>query len=310
MAPRANWKGYLKLSLVSCPVALFPATSSSSRIAFNTLNQKIGSRVKRLYADAETGEPVESEDQVKGYAVGKGAYVFVEDEELEAIRIESTHTINIERFVPRDQVDPRFLEAPYYIAPDDKVGQEAFAVIRDAMRDKNKAGLGRVVIARRERIVLIEPLAKGILATVLRYRSEVRGEDAYFEDLPDVELPAEMRDLAGHIIETKSGDFDPSTFEDRYETAVIALIKSQAGVAVAEVPAPRPSNVVNLMEALRRSIAAEKAAEPPTKAPSKTSAERAAAKVAAPKKAAAKKAAAEKTTAPASAGSNRPGRPA
>jgi DNA end-binding protein Ku len=274
--PRANWKGYLKLSLVSCAVALYPATTTASRVRFNTLNRATGNRVKQQYIDPATGETVEAEDRVKGYEVGKNSYVFVEDEELDAIKIESTHTIDIESFVPVEQIDKRYLEAPYYIAPDDKVAQEAFAVIRDAMKEKGKAGVARVVLARRERMVLLEPLGKGIMATMLRYPYEVRGEEAYFEDIPELKIPKEMRDLAGHIIETKAADFEPTKFEDRYENAVIELVKSkEAGRPAVEAPAaPRPSNVVNLMDALRKSIAAE---ERPAakKAASKTSAERA-----------------------------------
>ncbi len=275
MAARANWKGYLKLSLVSCAVALYPATSTSSRVRFNTLNRATGNRVKQQYIDPATGETVDAEDRVKGYEVGKNTYVFVEDEELDAIKIESTHTIDIESFVPVEQVDKRYLEAPYYIAPDDKVAQEAFAVIRDAMKEKGKAGIARVVISRRERMVLLEPLGKGIMATMLRYPYEVRGEEPYFEDIPELNIPKEMRDLAGHIIETKSAVFEPAKFEDRYENAMIELVKSkETGRPVAAPEAPRPSNVVNLMDALRKSIAAE----PPAaskKAASKTSAERA-----------------------------------
>ena len=275
MAARANWKGYLKLSLVSCAVALYPATSTSSRVRFNTLNRATGNRVKQQYIDPATGETVDAEDRVKGYEVGKNAYVFIEDEELDAIKIESTHTIDIESFVPVEQVDKRYLEAPYYIAPDDKVAQEAFAVIRDAMKEKGKAGIARVVISRRERMVLLEPLGKGIMATMLRYPYEVRGEEPYFEDIPELNIPKEMRDLAGHIIETKSADFEPAKFEDRYENAMIELVKSkETGRPVAAPEAPRPSNVVNHMDALRKSIAAE----PPAaskKAASKTSAERA-----------------------------------
>jgi len=275
MAARANWKGYLKLSLVSCAVALYPATGTSSRVRFNTLNRATGNRVKQQYIDPATGETVDAEDRVKGYEVGKNAYVFIEDEELDAIKIESTHTIDIESFVPVEQVDKRYLEAPYYIAPDDKVAQEAFAVIRDAMKEKGKAGIARVVISRRERMVLLEPLGKGIMATMLRYPYEVRGEEPYFEDIPELNIPKEMRDLAGHIIETKSADFEPAKFEDRYENAMIELVKSkETGRPVAAPEAPRPSNVVNLMDALRKSIAAE----PPAaskKAASKTSAERA-----------------------------------
>lgn len=259
MAVRANWKGYLKLSLVSCAVALYPAVSSSSRVRFNTLNRETGNRVKRQFVDAETGEPVESEDQVKGYQIGKGAYVVVEDEELEAIRIESTHTIDVESFVPREEVDERYLDTPYYIAPDDKVAQEAFAVIRDAMKEKGMAGLARVVIARREHMILLEPLDKGLLGTTLRFPYEVRDEKPYFEDIPDVKLPAEMRELAAHIVEKKTAHFDPSKFEDRYENAVIALVKSkQTGKPVEMPKAPQPSNVINLMDALRKSIGAEK----------------------------------------------------
>ena len=188
MAARANWKGYLKLSLVSCAVALYPATSTSSRVRFNTLNRATGNRVKQQIIDPATGETVDAEDRVKGYEVGKNAYVFIEDEELDAIKIESTHTIDIESFVPVEQVDKRYLEAPYYIAPDDKVAQEAFAVIRDAMKEKGKAGIARVVISRRERMVMLEPLGKGIMATTLHYPYEVRGEEPYFEDIPELNI--------------------------------------------------------------------------------------------------------------------------
>jgi DNA end-binding protein Ku len=280
MAARANWKGYLKLSLVSCAVALYPATSSSSRVRFNTLNRATGNRVKQQYIDPATGDIVDAEDRVKGYEVGKNAYVIVEDEELEAVRIESTHTIAIESFVPAEQVDKRYLEAPYYIAPEDKVAQEAFAVIRDAMKAKGKAGVARVVISRRERMVLLEPLGKGIMGTVLRYPYEVRGEEAYFEDIPDLKLPDEMLDLASHIIDRKSADFEPAGFEDRYENAVVELLKSkQAGKPVIAPEAPRPSNVVNLMDALRKSIQSERDVAS-KKAPSKTSADRTPAKAA------------------------------
>jgi DNA end-binding protein Ku len=273
MAARANWKGYLKLSLVSCAVALYPAASSTTRVRFNTLNRETGNKVKRQFIDPDTLEAVESEDQVKGYAVGKNDFLIIEEEDLDQIRIESTHTIDIESFVDRTDVDERYFEAPYYIAPEDKVAQEAFAVIRDAMREKGKAGLARVVISRRERIILLEPFDKGLLGTVLRYQYEVRDAAPYFEDIPDLDLPAEMRDLAEHIIERKSGKFDPAKFEDRYENAIVDMIKSkQAGVPVQIEAAPRPGNVVSLMDALRRSIEAEKAdmaQEAKNRAPSK-----------------------------------------
>jgi DNA end-binding protein Ku len=271
MAARSIWKGYLKLSLVSCAVALYPATSSASRIRFNTLNRKTGNRVQRQFIDPETGEPVEAEDQVKGYAVAKGSYVIVEDEEIDEVRIESNHTIDIESFVPRTEVDERYLDTPYYLAPDDRVAQEAFAVIRDAIRDKGMAGLARIVMARRERLLLLEPFETGLLGTTLHYAYEVRGADSVFDDIPEVKYPKEMRDLAGHIIDTKTGHFDPSKFEDRYENALLELVRSkQSGEPVKSKTAPPPSNVVNLMDALRRSIEAEKpAAAPAAKAPAK-----------------------------------------
>ena len=264
MAPRANWKGYLKLSLVSCAVSLYPASSSSSRVSFNTINRKTGHKVKRQFVDAETGEVVETEDQAKGYPVGKDSFLLMDDDELDAIQIESSHTIDIEKFVPRAEIDPRYLEAPYYIAPNERVAEEAFAIIRDAMRDENVVGLGRVVIARRERIIMLEPLGKGIVGTVLRYGYEVRGEDAYFEDIPDMKLPEEMKDLAHVIIQRKAGHFRPDEFNDRYEDAMVELVrKKQAGMPAEAAEQPsRPSNVVSIMDALRKSIAAEGGAAP------------------------------------------------
>ena len=270
MAPRATWKGYLKLSLVSCAVNLYPACSSSSRVSFNTINRKTGNKVKRQFVDAETGEVVETEDQAKGYPVAKDSYLLVDDEELDAIQIESTHTIDIEKFVPRAEVDPRYLEAPYYIAPSERVAEEAFAIIRDAMRDENVVGLGRLVMARRERVMMLEPMAKGLMGTVLRYASEVRGEDSYFEDIPDLKLPAEMKELAHVIIERKAGHFRPEDFNDRYEDAVVELIRAkQVGMPPrAAEQQSRPSNVVSILDALRKSIAAEGGEAPVARKPS------------------------------------------
>ena len=256
MPPRSSWKGYLKLSLVSCPVALYPASTTSERIRFNTLNRKTGNRVKRQFIDAETGEVVENEDQVRGYGIARGQYIMIEDDELSAIALESTHTIDIESFAPRSSIDERYLDTPYYIAPDDRVAQEAFVVIRETMRKKKMVGIARVVLQRRERILKIEPLGKGLLATSLRYGNEVRQADSYFEDVPDVMLSDEMIDLASHIIERKQAPFDPARFNDRYEEAMAELIKSkQGGMLLQSAPAPRPANVINLMDALRRSIA-------------------------------------------------------
>lgn len=256
MAPRANWKGYLKLSLVSCAVALYPASSTSTRVAFNTINRKTGNRVKRIYIDPESGEEVDSADQVKGYAVAKGQYVLVEDEELDDVKIESSRTIDIEKFVPRAQIDPRYMDTPYYIAPEDKVSQDAFAVIREAMRDGNVVGLGRVVVSRRERIIMLEPFERGLLGTILRYGYEVRDAAAYFDEIPTIALADEMKDLADVIIKRKSGEFDATQFNDRYEDAIIELVKSKqtGGVVHANTNSPNPGTVINLMDALRRSL--------------------------------------------------------
>src|SRR3974390_2495426 len=191
MAPRAYCEVSLKLSLVSCPIALYPATSSAERVSFNRINKKTGNRLKQQNVDAETGEPVEKEDVGRGYEVGKGQYIQVEDEELEKVKIESTHTIDIDSFVPRSEIDDRYLDTPYYLSPTDQVGQEAFTVIRDAMRDKKVVGLARMVLSRREHVVMLEPFDKGLLGTTLRYAYEIRGQTDYFEDIPDLKLPAE-----------------------------------------------------------------------------------------------------------------------
>jgi DNA end-binding protein Ku len=264
MAPRPNWKGYLKLSLVSCPVALYSATSTSQRIRFNIINRKTGHRVHNMVMDAETEEPVEQEDRVKGYQVEKGRYVLVEDEELDEVALESTHTIDIETFVPRDEVDEIFLDESYYIVPTDKVGTEAFAVIREAMRKEDLVGLARVVLYRRERILMLQPRDEGLMATALRYRAEVRKEKNYFSDISDVKVPADMLDLAVHILKSKKTHFDPDEFKDRYEAALTDLIKAkQAGKPVPKGPEPPPSNVINLMDALKRSVKAEQGAKAP-----------------------------------------------
>lgn len=259
MAPRASWKGYLKLSLVSCSVALFPASTSSERISFNTLNRDTGNRLKQQMIDAETEEVVEREDRVKGYEFAKGHYVTVEDEDLEKVEIESTHTIDIQNFVPESEIDQVYLDGSHYLAPDDKVAEEAFAVIREAMKKKKVVGLGRLVLNRRERIVALSPRGKGILVTTVRYKYEVREDEAYFEDIEDVDIPDEMMDLAEHIIDKKKAKFDPDKFEDRYENALIEMLKAkQAGRKIEAPTYEKPSNVVNLMDALRKSIESDK----------------------------------------------------
>lgn len=262
MAPRANWKGYLKLSLVSCPVALYPASSSTERVSFRQINKQTGNRLKQQLIDSETGDVVTSENKGRGYEIGKNEYLPIEDEELEAVEVEATHTIDIQEFVPRAQIDKRYYESPYYIAPDDPVGIEAFAVIRDAMKAKDRVALGRVVISKRERVIALEPYENGLLGMTLKYPYEVRAANAYFEDIPDIKLPREMLSLAEHILDTKAGNFEPEKFVDTYQNAVVDLIKTkQAGLPARKTAAfSKPGRVVNIMEALRQSLAVEKGA--------------------------------------------------
>jgi DNA end-binding protein Ku len=258
MAPRAYWKGYLKLSLVSCPVALYPASSRTERIAFHWLNRETGNRLRQQMIDAETGDPVEREERVRGYQLAKHDYLMIEDEDIDAVEIESSHTIEIERFVPQSEIDAVFLENSHYLAPDDKVAEEAFAVIREAMAEEDVVGIGRAVLARRERLLVLQPRGKGILATVLHYNYEVRDDRAYFEDISDVTIPEEMLNLAKHIIRSKMGHFNIAEFEDRYENALIEMIRAkQAGRPVVAQKPIQPGKVINLMDALRKSIAAE-----------------------------------------------------
>jgi DNA end-binding protein Ku len=254
MAPRPNWKGYLKLSLVSCSVALYPATTTSERVHFNIINRKTGDRIRNDIVDAETGQPVEPEDRVKGYEYEKGQYVLVEEDELDNVALESTHTIDIEQFVPMSEVDRIYLDESFYLVPQDEMAQEAFAVIREAMRKEDLVGLARVVIYRREHLLLLAPRGKGLMATALRYKTEVRNENTYFDDIKAIKVPADMLKLAVQILESKKGHFDPAKFEDRYESALMALIKAKrAGKAPPVVSEERPSNVINLMDALRKS---------------------------------------------------------
>lgn len=268
MAARATWKGHLRLSLVSCTVALHGAVSSTSSLKCHTINRKTGNRIREEVVDSVTGDPVEREDRVKGCEAAKDEYVAIEPDELEAISLESTHTINIESFVDRAEVDERYLDRPYYLAPEDRVSREAYTVIRDAMARAEVAGLARVVIFKRERVVLIEPYREGMLATLLRYEDEVKSPTAVFEKLGEFDAPADMRGLAEELIKRNRAKFDPSRFRDRYEEALIALVRAKAGKPKAKGKAakaaePEPTtNVVSLMETLRRSVAAEKGAAP------------------------------------------------
>jgi DNA end-binding protein Ku len=263
MAPRANWKGYLRLSLVSCPIALYPASSLSEKVSFNRINRKTGNRLKQQNVDSETGEIVPREDIARGYEIGKGQYLVVEDDEFEAVQVESTRTIEIDQFVPRNEIDDRYIDSPYYIAPDGEVGQDAFAVIRDTIGKMNMVALGRVVLTRREHVIALEPRGRGLLGMTLRYPYEVRDEQPYFEDIAELKLPKDMMDLASHIVSNKSGHFDPSHFEDRYENALIDLLKKkEAGEKITPVRGAPPQRVVNLMDALRASVDAEKKKAP------------------------------------------------
>jgi DNA end-binding protein Ku len=262
MAPRPYWKGYLKLSLVACPVSVYTATTTSERVSFRQINKQTGNRLRQQLVDEVTRDVVETADKGRGYEVDKGVYIQVDNEELEALEIESSHTIDIDSFVPRDQIDERYLDGTYYIAPNDQVGREAFAVIREAMRGKNMVALGRIVLSKRERVIALQPWENGVLGTTLRYPYEVRNASEYFDEIPNIKIPKEMLQLAEHILETKAGKFDPTAFVDHYEEAVVDLLKhKQAGVPVTKQKAPAPaSNVVNLMDALRKSVAAEKVA--------------------------------------------------
>ena len=258
MAPRANWKGFLRLSLVTCPVALYPATSDSEKISFNQINRKTGHRIKYAKVDADTGEEVANEDITKGYKVDTDTYIEVSKDELENIALESTRTIDIDEFVPKIDIDPRYLIRPYYLVPDGKVGHDAFAVIRETIRNLDKVAIGRVVLTNREHIIALEPLGKGLMGTLLRYPYEVRDEKEYFDDIQDVKVTKDMLDLARHIVSQKAADFEPERFEDHYEEALTELINAKrSGKTIGAKPRPRGENVVDLMDALKRSIASE-----------------------------------------------------
>ncbi|UWU91024.1 Ku protein [Bradyrhizobium sp. CB1015] len=277
MAPRANWKGFLRLSLVTCPIALYPATSESEKISFNQLNRQTGHRIKYLKVDADTGDEVPNEDIVKGYELEKGQFIEVTKDELEEIALESTRTIEIDEFVDKTDIDPRYLIRPYYLRPDGKVGHDAFAVIRETIREMDKVAIGRVVLTNREHIIALEPMDKGLVGTLLRYPYEVRSEREYFDEIQDVKVTKDMLDLAKHIVNQKAGRFDPEKFEDHYESALVELInQKRAGKVIRPKERPKGENVVDLMDALRKSVggaAAEAAAQKkPAKKPKKASA--------------------------------------
>jgi Ku protein len=317
--PRAYWNGFLKLSFVSCSVALYPATTAAERISFRQVNRRTGHRLKHQLVDSVTGDAVDTRDKARGYEVGEDRFLLVEDRELEQARSEhsppgvvrlaepravpapssvraaerdedeteeerdreeegqeedaaplvprpqNTRTIEIERFVPAGQVDVRYFEKPYYVVPRDAFGQEAFSVIRNAMSRENVAGLARVVLSLRERPMLVAPMGKGLCGVTLRFAHEVRKEEEYFSKIPEMKLPAEMVKLAQHIIEMKSAAFDPAMLEDHYGTALVRILRKKQSKMPAP-PAPVPpsrEDVINLMDALRRSIAAESSPKKP-----------------------------------------------
>jgi DNA end-binding protein Ku len=259
MAPRAYWKGFLRLSLVSCPIQLFPATSEREKVSFNQINKETGNRIRYRKVDEDTGEEVDSENIVKGYQIAKGQYIVIDDDELESIALESTKTIEIDKFVPKSEIDDLYNIRPYYIAPDGKVGQDAFVVIREIIEKMNRVALGRVVLTSREHVIAMQPRGKGIMGTLLRYPYEVRDEKEYFDDIPNLKIGKDMMDLAKHIVETKSGHFEPEQFEDHYEAALKELIEKKSKGIKIEAPRERaPAKVINLMDALRRSVKEER----------------------------------------------------
>jgi len=276
MAPRAYWKGFLRLSLVSCPVSLFPATTTREKISFHQLNKETGNRIKYLKVDAESGDEVPSEDIIKGYEVAKGEYVELEPEELDAVAIDSKRVIDIFEFVPKAEIDELYLGDPYFIVPDGEVGQQAFAVIREAIRKEGMAALGKVVFTSREHIIALEPREKGMVGVTLRYPYEVRQPEEYFDTIDDEKVPKDMLDLAIHIVDTKRGKFEPEKFEDQYEDALKEIIrKKQKGEKIERPKEPARGKVVSLMDALRQSVEAggepKKAAAHHRRQPKKTS---------------------------------------
>src|SRR3954466_15293191 len=283
MAMRPTWRGHLRLALVSCPVRLTPATTSSSNIRFHKLNKKTGNRLRQQMIDAETGKVVERDETVMGYEFEKGRYVKVEPEEIEALKIESSEIITIERVVPVDSVDPLFLENPYIVEPDDKSGLDIFATIREALKAKDVVGIGRLVLARREHPVMVQPRGKGFMLITLHDPDEVRLPEEIFDEIKDVKVDKQNLSLAETLVERMEGEFDLKMFEDRYQAALKDMVeaKMKGKKIAAPTEVERPSNVVNLFEALKASVAAEKGGGKPAAA-------KKAAKSAAPKPAAKK----------------------
>ncbi len=258
MAPRASWKGYLKLSLVSCPVRLYTATSSSERLAFNLLHKDTHNRVQMKPVDPELGQ-VERSDLVKGYQYEKNQYVIVDDSDFEKVKIESTETIAIEAFVDNGAIDPLYDDTPYFLAPDGPMAEETFVVLREAMKKTGKTAVARIVLSNRERLVAIDIRDKGMLMQTLRRPQEVRASTEYFADISEKGVDKEMLQLAEKLIEQKTRDFNPAEFTDRYEEGLMEIIRAKiAGETPVMAPAPERGKVINLMDALKKSLSDSK----------------------------------------------------
>jgi DNA end-binding protein Ku len=302
MAPRASWKGYIKLSLVSCPVRLYPAVSGSERIAFNQLHKDTHNRINMKPVDPELGL-VERTDLVRGYEYEDKQYIIIEDSDLEAVKIEANHTLNIEAFVDEDEIDVIYQDSPYYLAPDGKMAEETFAVLRDAMQAAGKVAIARLVMSSRERVVTICAREKGMFVTTLRDPREVRSTAAYFDEIPDIRADPEMLQLAEKLIEQKVTKFNPAQYEDRYETALMEMIKEKLkGHKPIIAAAPERGNVINLMDALKASLGQAKPAAPSKSKSEAPAAKKAAAKPSLKEAVAASKAASAKTPAKKKAG--------
>jgi len=271
VAPRANWKGFLKVAEVQCPVALYTAASTSDRITFHLLNRATGHRLRRQYVDSVSGRPVSSEEQVKGYEISRDDYIVLEEEEVAAVVPENNKTLTVQAFVKFGNIDRVFFDRPYFLAPSDRAGADAFNVIREAMQSRGVAALAQAVLFRRARFLLLHGYGAGMLASTLNYNYQVRSAKDAFADVPELKLEGEMLALAEHIIETKKGSFDPRAFTDRYETSLVDLVKAKMeGRTITPAPERQPNKVVNLMDALRESARlAQPNAAPESKAASR-----------------------------------------
>jgi DNA end-binding protein Ku len=257
-APRANWKGHIKFGEVTCPVSLYTAASSSDRISFNILNRKTGNRVRREFIDSETADVVEHDDQVKGYETGNGRYVILEPDEIAAAVPDSDKTLAIDAFIPSDEIDDVYFDKPYYLAPQ-QMGEEAFALLRDGMKEAKVVAIASTVLFRRLRTLLIRPYGDGLIATTLNFDYEVRAAGEAFDDMADIKINTEMLDLASHIIGTKKGSYDASKFDDRYEEALAELVKAKIeGKPYKKTAVPKASKPGDLLKALRDSAGAAK----------------------------------------------------